>query len=76
MTLITTTDRQTSEDVVIQGGGWIIKGLFGWALVLSAVGVWGPIAPATDTFELVLKLAASTLMLIGGMALLLSQRLK
>ena len=41
MTLIDRTERQTSEDVVVQGGGWIIKGLFGWALVLSAVGVWG-----------------------------------
>ena len=45
MTLIDRTERQTSEDVVVQGGGRIIKGLFGWALVLSAVGVWGPFAP-------------------------------
>ena len=58
MTLIDRTERQTSEDVVVQGGGWIIKGLFGWALVLSAVGVWGPFAPASDTFTLVIKLAA------------------
>ena len=27
MTLIDTTERQTSEDVVVQGGGWIFKGL-------------------------------------------------
>ena len=39
MTLIDRTERQTSEDVIFQGGGWIIKGFFGWALVLSAVGV-------------------------------------
>ena len=45
MTLIDRIERQTSEDVVVQGGGWIIKGFFGWALVLSAVGVWGPLAP-------------------------------
>ncbi|ERL96776.1 hypothetical protein HIMB11_02723 [Rhodobacteraceae bacterium HIMB11] len=32
MTLIDRTERQTYEDVVVQGGGWIIKGLFGWRL--------------------------------------------
>ena len=32
MTLIDTTERQTSEDVVVQGGGWIIKGLSGGRL--------------------------------------------
>jgi hypothetical protein len=39
MTLIDRTERQTSEVVVVQGGGWVIKGLFGLALVLSSVGV-------------------------------------
>jgi len=66
MTLIDRTERQTSKDVVIQGGGWIIKGLFGWAHVLYAVGVWGPFAPASYTFTLVIKFAASTLLLIAG----------
>jgi hypothetical protein len=70
MTLIDTTERQTSEDVVVQGGGWIFKGLFGWALVLSAVGVWGPFAPASETFMLMMKLAASTLLIIVGSGLL------
>jgi hypothetical protein len=45
MTLIDRTERQTSEVVVVQGGGWVIKGLFGLALVLSTVGVWGPFTP-------------------------------
>ena len=70
MTLIDTNERQTSEDLVVQGGGWIFKGLFGWALVLSAVGVWGPYAPASDTFTLIMKLAASTLLIIAGSGLL------
>ena len=70
MTLIDTTERQTSEDVVVQGGGWIFKGLFGWALVLSAVGVWGPYAPASDTFTLIMILDASTLLIIAGSGLL------
>ena len=74
MTLIDRTERQTSEDVVVQGGCWIIKGLFGWALVLSAVGVWGPFAPASDTFTLVIKLAASTLLLIAGSGLLFARK--
>ena len=73
MTLIDRTERQTSEDVVVQGGGWIIKGLFGWALVLSAVGVWGPFASASDAFTLVITLAASTLLLIAGAALLFAR---
>ena len=73
MLLIDRTERQTSEDVVIQGGGWIIKGLFGWALVLSAVGVWGP-TPTSDTFTLVIKLAASTLLLIAGSGLLFARK--
>ena len=66
MALIDRTERQTSEDVVVQGGGWIIKGIFGWALVLSAVGVWGPFAPVSFTFTLVIKFAASILLLIAG----------
>ena len=70
MTLIDRTELQTSEDVIFQGGGWIIKGFFGWALVLSAVGVWGPFAPVSDTFTLVIKLSASTLLLIVGSGLL------
>ena len=74
MTLIDSTERQTSEDVVVQGGGWIIKGFFGRALVLSAVGVWGPFAPVSDTFTLVIKLAASTLLLIVGSGLLLARK--
>ena len=74
MTLINRTERQTSADVVVQGGGWIIKGLIGWALVLSAVGVWGPFAPASDTFTLVIKLAASTLLLIVGSGLLIARK--
>ena len=74
MTLIYRTERQTSEDVVAQVGGWIFKGLFGWALVLSAVGVWGPFAPASDTFTLVIKLAASTLLLIAGSGLLCTRK--
>ena len=74
MTLIDTTERQTSEDVVVQGGGWIIKGLFGWALVLSPVGVCGPFASASDTFTLVIKLAASTLLLIAGSGLLFARK--
>ena len=74
MTLIDRTERQTSEYVVVHGGGWIIKGLFGWALVLSAVGVWGPFAPTSDTFSLVIKLAASTLFLIAGSGLLFARK--
>ena len=74
MTLIDRTARQTSEDVVVQGGGWIIKGLFRWALVLSAVGVWGPFAPASDTFTLVIKLAASILLLTAGSGLLFARK--
>ena len=74
MTLIDRTDRQTCEDVVVQGGGWIIKGLFGWALVLSAVDVWGPFASGSDTFTLVIKLAASTLLLIAGSDLLFARK--
>ena len=74
MTLIDRTERQTYEDVVVQGGGWIIKGLFGWALVLSAVGVWRPFAPAPDTFTLVIQLAASTLLLIAGSGLLFARK--
>lgn len=74
MILIDRTERQTSEDVVVQGGGWIIKGLFGWALVLSAVGVWGPFAPTSDTFSLVIKLAASTLLVIAGSGLLFARK--
>ena len=74
MTLIYRTERQTSKDVVVQGGGWIIKGLFGSALELSAVGVWGPFAPASDTFTLVIKLAASTLLLIAGSGLLCARK--
>jgi hypothetical protein len=64
--LIDRTERQTSEDVVVQDGGWIIKGLFGWALVLSAVGVWGLFASVSFTFTLVIKFAASILLLIAG----------
>ena len=74
MTLIDRTERQTSEDAVVQGGGWIIKGFFGWALVLSAVGVWVPFAPASDTFTLVIKLAASNLLLIAGSGLLCARK--
>ena len=74
MTLIDRTECQTSEDVVVQREGWIIKDLFGWALVLSAVGVWGPFAPASDTFTLVMKLAASTLLLIAESGLLFERK--
>ena len=74
MTLIDRTERQTSEDAVVQGGVWIIKGFFGWALVLSAVGVWGPFAPTSDTFTLVIKLAASILLLIAGSGLLFARK--
>ena len=74
MTFIDRTELQSSEDVVVQGGGWIIKGLFGWALVLSAVGVWGPFAPVSDTFTLMIKLAASTLVLIAGSGLLFARK--
>ena len=74
MTLIDRTKRQTFEDVIVQGGGWIIKGLFGWALVLSAVGICGPFAPTSDTFMLVIKLAASTLLLIAGSGLLFARK--
>ena len=74
MTLIDRTERQTSEDVVVQGEGWIIRGLFGWALVLSAVGVWGSFTPTSDTFTLVIKLAASTLLLIAGSGLLFARK--
>ena len=74
MTLIDRTERQTSEDVIDLGGGWIIKGLLGWALVFSAVGVWGPFAPSSDTFSLVIKLAASTLLLIEGSVLLFARK--
>ena len=74
MTLIDRTRRQTSDDMVIPGGGWIITGLFGWVLVLSAVDVWGPFAPASDTFTLVIKLAASTPLLIAGSGLIFVQK--
>ena len=74
MTLIDRTERQTSEDVVVQGAGWITKGFFGWALVLSAVSVWGPFAPVSDTFTLVIKLAASTVLLIVGSGLLFARK--
>ena len=74
MTLIDRTERQIYEDVVVQGGGWINKGLFGCALVLSAVGAWGPFAPASDTFTLVMKLAASTLLLIARSGLLFARK--
>ena len=66
--------RVEVQNVVVQGGGWIIKGLFGWALVLSAVGVWGPFAPTSDTFTLVIKLAASILLLIAGSGLLFARK--
>ena len=73
MTFIDRTERQSSEVVVVQGGGWIIKGLLGWALVLSAAGVWGPFAAVSDTFTLMIKLAASTLLLIAGSGLLFAR---
>ena len=60
--------------MVVQGEGWIIKGLFGWALVLSIVGVRGPFAPTSDTFTLVIKLAASILLLIAGLGLLFASK--
>ena len=74
MTLIDRTEGQTSEVVVVQGGGWVIKGLFGLALVLSTVGVWGPFTPTSDPFTLVIKLAASTLLLIAGSGLLFARK--
>ena len=74
MILIDRTERQTSEVVVVQGGGWVIKGLFGLALVLSTVGVWGPFTPSSDTFTLVIKLAASILLLIAGSGLLFARK--
>ena len=74
MTLIDRAERQTFEVVVIQGRGWVIKGLFGLALVLSTVGVWGPFTPTSDTFTLVIKLAASILLLIAGSGLLFARK--
>ena len=74
MTLIDRTERQTSEVVVFQGGGWVIKGLFGLALVLSTVDVWGPFTPTSDTLTLVIKLAASILLLIAGSGLLFARK--
>ena len=74
MTLIDETERQTSEDVAVQGGGWIIKGLFGWALVLSAMGGWRLFATASETFTLVIILTASTLFLIAGSGLLFARK--
>ena len=74
MTLIDRTRCQTSGDVVVPGGGWIVTGLCGWVLVLSAVDVWGPFAPASDTFPLAIKLAASTLLLIAGSGLIFVQK--
>ena len=45
MTLIDRTERQTSEDVVVQGGGWIIKGFSGGRLCYQLLVFGGRLLP-------------------------------
>jgi hypothetical protein len=74
MTLSGKTERQTSDDVVLQGDNWILKGLLGWALLLSTFCVLEPFAHASGTFTYVIKLAASTVLLIAGAGLLAARK--
>ena len=57
MTLIDRTERQTSEDVVVQGGGWIIKAFSVGACVIRC-GCLGAVRPCIY-FTLVIQLAAT-----------------